>query len=223
MPFNKRDEAEYLMISGIQHFVFCRRQWALIHIEQRWKENFLTKEGMYLHERVDDPSLREKRKDLISIRSLRVVSHELGIQGVCDLVEFRQSDDGVFIPKWDANYSLFPLEYKRGKPKKGLEDELQLLAQAKCLEEMLATEISQGAIYYHETRRREYIQFTEDMNSSLISIVDEMHNYMDRRYTPKVRKRAQCRRCSLSEYCLPELDGVQSTEAYLKKFVEGYE
>lgn len=220
MQDGRNDGAEYLMISGIQHFVFCRRQWALIHVEKLWKENFLTMEGAYLHERVDDPSLREKRRDLISVHSLRVLSQDLRIQGVCDVVEFQRSPDGVNIPKWGDTYSVLPVEYKRGRPKRGKEDELQLLAQTVCLEEMLATEIVEGALFYHETRRREIIHFTTEMRSELRNIVLEMQNYMDRKYTPKVAKKPHCRKCSMRDFCLPELDGTTSVTKYIKDNLE---
>jgi len=131
------DEQDYLMISGIQHFLFCRRQWALIHIEQQWQENVLTLEGQYLHEKADQPTSREKRKDRLIVRALPIHSPTLGITGICDVVEFVQDPAGVPLNGEIGTFSPIPVEYKHGKPKQELSDILQLTAQAVCLEEML--------------------------------------------------------------------------------------
>ena len=134
-------EDDYRMISEIQHFAFCRRQWALIHLEQQWAENLLTTEGMLMHKRVHDENLSELRKDKLVIRGMRVVSHVLGCSGICDAVEFIRSEDGISLRGREGRWLVRPVEYKRGKPKKGQEDELQLCAQAMCLEEMLCCKI----------------------------------------------------------------------------------
>jgi CRISPR-associated protein Cas4 len=125
---------ELLPLSGIQHFLFCRRQWALIHIEQQWQENALTAEGRIMHERVDDPFFTETRNGVITARAVPVASYRLGLAGVCDVVEFTQSSDGVKLPGRDVLYLAVPIEYKRGKPKRDPMDEAQLCAQAMCLE-----------------------------------------------------------------------------------------
>src|SRR5690625_2878855 len=130
-------EEDYLMLSGIQHFVFCRRQWALIHIEQEWDENLLTIEGHHVHEKVDDVSFQEKRGDKLYIRALPIHSSTLGISGICDMVEFIKDENGVSIHGESDLYIPKPIEYKKGKPKKHEADILQLVAQVLCLEEML--------------------------------------------------------------------------------------
>ncbi|NLY76132.1 MAG: Dna2/Cas4 domain-containing protein, partial [Firmicutes bacterium] len=128
-------EDDLLLLSGIQHFAYCERQWALIHIEQQWLENVRTVEGRHLHERVHNPDLVEKRGDLLVARSLPIVSWRLGLYGMMDLVEFRQvgSDQGgIKLPNREGVWLPKPVEYKRGKPKTDDRDEVQLCAQAIC-------------------------------------------------------------------------------------------
>lgn len=146
-------EDDYLMISGIQHFKFCRRQWALIHIEQQWEENVHTAVGELMHKKVHDPYLAEKRKGVLITRALPVSSKSMGVSGECDVVEFHRCEDGIKLHGHRDLYSIYPIEYKKGKPKVTEEDKLQLVAQAMCLEEMFSTEILEGAIFYGETRR----------------------------------------------------------------------
>lgn len=150
---------DYLMISRIQHFKFCRRQWALIHVEQQWAENEHTVIGELMHKKAHDPYLTEKRKDILVVRALPVSSRSMGVSGECDIVEFHKCEDGVKLYGHRGTYSLYPIEYKKGKPKASNEDELQLMAQAMCLEEMFSTKITEGAIFYGETRRRKLIVF----------------------------------------------------------------
>ena len=205
------------MISGIQHFIFCRRQWALIHIEQQWEENYFTTDGELLHERADDDSIRESRRDLITIRALPIKSNRLCITGKCDVVELKLSSEGVYFPKYKNTYQVFPIEYKRGKPKENESDILQLLAQALCLEEMLITTIKKGYIFYFETRRRQEIIFTDDMRERLNDIVSEMHHYMDEGLTPKVKIGKKCKTCSLNGICLPYLNEDKNVDLYIQR------
>lgn len=178
---------DYLMISGIQHFKFCRRQWALIHVEQQWAENEHTVIGELMHKKAHDPYLTEKRKDILVVRDLPVSSRSMGVSGECDIVEFHKCEDGVKLYGHRGTYSLYPIEYKKGKPKESNEDELQLIAQAMCLEEMFSTKIAEGAIFYGETRRRQPIVFTDELRDEVKKIFGEMHDYYDRNYTPKVK------------------------------------
>ena len=156
-------EDDYLMISGIQHFKFCRRQWALIHIEQQWNENEHTVIGELMHKRAHDPYMTEKRKDLLTVRALPVSSRRLGISGECDIVEFHKVEDGIKLLGHRGQYKIYPVEYKKGRPKLTSEDKLQLTAQALCLEEMFSTSITEGAIYYGETKRRETVILDESL------------------------------------------------------------
>ncbi len=196
---------DYLQLSGIQHFVFCRRQWALIHVEQQWRDNALTAQGSILHQRVDDPFFNEKRGDLMVARSVPVSSPTLGLTGICDLVEFYSSDDGVRLPGRNGYYQPAPVEYKRGRKKHDHCDEAQLCAQAICLEEMLLTTIPKGYIFYAQTRRRIEVVFTDELRTLVTGAADEMHAYFRRGYTPRVKPSKACRSCSLADICLPGL------------------
>ncbi|MEG1501240.1 MAG: CRISPR-associated protein Cas4, partial [Clostridiales bacterium] len=182
------DEDKFLPLSGIQHFAFCRRQWALIHIELQWQENIKTVEGRILHEKVHDPSLAEKRGNLIISRSMPVHSRELGISGECDVVEFHRSEDGISIFNREGLFQVIPIEYKRGVPKKNDIDILQLTAQMLCLEEMLSCSIAWGYLYYGEVNRRTKVEFGEEIRHKTKVMLQEMHQYYDRSYTPKVKR-----------------------------------
>ena len=208
-------EDDYLMLSGIQHFKFCRRQWALIHIEQQWDENVHTVIGELMHKKVHDPMSKEKRKDTIIVRALPIASRKMGISGECDVVEFHKCEDGISLYGHRGSYSVFPVEYKKGKPKITEEDKLQLTAQAMCLEEMFSTEISEGAIFYGETRRRENVLFSQELREEVKELFAEMHQYYSRGYTPKVKKSKSCNNCSLKELCLPKLEKTTSVVAYI--------
>lgn len=205
------------MISGIQHFRFCRRQWALIHIEQAWQDNLLTFDGQILHTKADQPEIREKRNDKLIVRSLPVHSRELGLTGICDVVEFTEATDGVSIFGSHKKYLPQPIEYKHGHKKYDLSDTLQLLAQAVCLEEMLGCQISSGGVFYQKTRRREVIEFTADLREQLKKTTRLMHQYWTKRYTPKVKTGAWCKSCSLADICLPELLSKQTVQSYLRR------
>lgn len=215
------DPDDCLMISGLQHFRFCRRQWALIYIEQQWAENLRTTEGALLHERAHDEQLRERRGDTIITRSLRVYSLTLGLSGQCDVVEFRRDDRGVPLHGYEGTWLPYPVEYKRGHAKQDGCDELQLCAQAMCLEEMLCCAIPEGALYYGETRRRLRISFTEELRQEVRDALKEMHELYRRGYTPKVKPTKACGACSLKELCLPKLMGRSSVAKYLADALEG--
>lgn len=207
---------ECLMISGLQHFRFCRRQWALIHIEQQWAENLRTVEGALLHERAHDEQLHESRGDLWIVRGLRVQSLTLGLSGQCDVVEFRRDGAGVPLAGKSGLWLPYPVEYKRGVPKQDGCDELQLCAQAMCLEEMLCCQIAAGALYYGEIRRRMEVRFTPELRCEVASLLAEMHGLYSRGKTPKVRPTKKCNGCSLKELCLPKLMKSRSVSAYLR-------
>jgi len=213
-------EEEYLLLSGIQHFAFCRRQWALIHIEQQWRENILTIEGDILHEKAHDEKCNEKRKGLLLIRGMAVSSRELGLSGICDVVEFHQDESGVALHGRRGRFLPLPVEYKRGKPKKGPEDALQLCAQAMCLEEMLVCEIPIGYLYYGETKHRQEVLFTLELRALVSQMCEEMHHLFRRRYTPKVKTGGFCRSCSLKDICLPQLNQMRKVSDYLKSSLE---
>lgn len=212
-------EEDFLMLSGIQHFAFCRRQWALIHIEQQWQENEYTVAGELLHKNAHDPYFNEKRKDVIVSRSMPVFSRTMGVSGECDIVEFRKSDYGISIHGHRGLYDVYPIEYKKGSPKDTEIDILQLTAQAMCLEEMLSTHIQEGAVFYGETRRRQIVVFSAELKEQVSSSFAEMHEMYDRRYTPKVRWSKSCNACSLKDICLPKLGKTPSVKGYIHKTI----
>ncbi len=209
---------ELLPLSGLQHFLFCRRQWALIHVERQWQENALTAEGRIMHKRADDPFFTESRNGVIIARSVPIASYRLGLAGVCDVVEFTEvapltgsgdrnteSPEGVKLPGREGLYRPAPVEYKRGKPKREPSDEAQLCAQAICLEEMLSVTIPSGYLYYGETRHRVLVELTAALRELVRDMAKEMHAYFQRGYTPRVKPFKGCRSCSLADVCLPVL------------------
>ena len=212
-------EEDYLMLSGIQHFAFCRRQWALIHVEQQWQENVRTVEGELLHKRAHDTYSSEKRNDVVISRGLPVHSREMGVSGVCDIVEFRRAEEGITLHGHRGTFQVYPVEYKRGKPKDTQIDILQLTAQAMCLEEMLSCTISEGAVFYGEIKRRERIEFTDELKEQVRTMFSEMHQYFDRKYTPKVKWSKSCNACSLKDICLPKLGKAASVKEYIKSAI----
>ena len=215
-------EDDYLQLSGIQHFAFCPRQWALIHIEQQWQESYHTTAGQMLHAKAHAGEGAEKRGDTIIFRSLRVCSHQLGIAGECDVVEFHKSPSGIALHGYKDLWLPYPVEYKLGKTKLNDCDRLQLCAQAVCLEEMLCTKIAKGALFYGEPRRREVVKTTQELREKLLATVNEMHKLYRKRHTPKAQKAKYCQSCSLKGLCLPQLGADAKTavrdylEAHLK-------
>ena len=166
---------------------------------------------------VDEGLSDEKMGKKRVLRSLPVVSHELGIQGVCDAVELIEDEGGAYFSKYDARFIVYPVEYKRGKPKTIESDILQLTAQAMCLEEMMEVRVSQGAVFYFETRRREKVEFTDELRATVRNMAAEMNKYYRQGYTPKVRKSAKCRACSLQDICLPGLQKLESARSYVER------
>ncbi len=212
-------ENDYLMMSGIQHFCFCRRQWALIHLEQQWSENIHTIEGQLEHTRCHDESLTEKRGNLLIVRGMRVISHRLHLSGSCDVVEFHADPSGISLQKWDGLWKPVPVEYKHGHSKENNADRLQLCAQAMALEEMLVCEIPQGILFYEETRRREIVELTDELRNTTQKTADEMISYFARGYTPKVRPAKHCNACSVKELCLPKLYKQSDAAAYISEHI----
>lgn len=214
-------EEDYLKISGIQHFAFCRRQWALIHIEDQWEENYRTTDGELMHKNVHDSGSYESRGDLLIYRAVRIHSANLGISGECDVVEFRRAEDGVSLPDRSGLWQPYPVEYKRGKPGTTDGNRLQLCAQAMCLEEMLCCPISSGALYYGEIRHRETIEFTEELREQVRSLLAEMHDLYRRGHTPRVKPKKGCASCSLKEVCLPKMLKSKPVAQYITEAING--
>ncbi|MFD2672611.1 CRISPR-associated protein Cas4 [Marinicrinis sediminis] len=209
-------EEDYLLLSGIQHYLFCKRQWALIHIEQLWQENVRTIEGAYLHKRPDQPFIREKRGEKLVVRAMPVHSREMGITGICDVVEFVKQPEGITLAGEEGCFVPVPVEYKRGKPKKDQSDISQLTAQAMCLEEMLVCEIKTGYMYYHEIRHREEVIFTDELKGKVKQLFADMHHCFQTRHTPRVKTGRHCQSCSLQDLCVPSLMKKRSVSSYIE-------
>lgn len=216
-------EEEMLQLSGVQHFVFCPRQWALIHIEQLWADNSLTVEGSLLHENVDNPFNREVNgPSVITLRGLRLCSSRLGLSGIADAVEIHPYPDAPAGKQAILKSGLFdalPVEYKRGKSKINDCDRLQVVAQSVILEEMLKIKITRGAVFYWETRHREYIDISEDLRGNLHTVVAMMHDIARSNILPSPIKKPHCRSCSLLDVCIPSLSG-RSALKYLKNSLD---
>ncbi|HHW00791.1 MAG TPA: CRISPR-associated protein Cas4 [Clostridiaceae bacterium] len=204
-----QNEEDLLLLSGIQHFAFCERQWALIHIEQYWAENVRTVEGRHLHEQVDDPFFNDSRGGRLIIRGMPIVSMKLGLQGIADVVEFYRSEEkthrAIKLDGRDGWWRAYPVEYKRGKPKKDDRDAVQLCAQAICLEEMLGTEVCKGALYYAQIRHREEIFFDSNLRMRVEELSKRMHEMFAQGKTPRATSGKHCSLCSLIEQCQPRL------------------
>ena len=209
------EEEDYLMLSGIQHFAFCRRQWALIHIEQQWAENYRTTSGELFHKNAHNEKFFERRGNIITAHGIRIASAELGISGQCDVVEFCYAEDGITLKGYDGKWNIVPVEYKRGSPKSGNEDVLQLCAQAMCLEEMFLVKIEEGYLFYGENRRRQKVTFSLELREQVEKFCREMHQLFKRGFTPIVKMSKKCKACSLVDICLPKIQNTKSVSTYI--------
>jgi CRISPR-associated exonuclease Cas4 len=194
---NQTDElsAESIPISALQHAVYCMRQAALIHLERMWAENRFTAEGHVMHIASDNPGTR-KIRGVRRETALPIASRRLGISGVADLVESHAGPNGE-VP--------YPVELKRGRPKRHRADEVQLCAQALCLEEMTGLAVPEGALFYGETKRRVLVLFDTELRRLTEQTIAELNKIFESRETPKaVYKASLCRACSLLELCRPK-------------------
>jgi CRISPR-associated exonuclease Cas4 len=196
-------EDDLLPISGLQHLAFCPRQCALIHVEGAWAENRLSAEGRLFHERVHDgPDGLESGR--VVVRGMRLASRRLGLSGVADVVEFVPCDDGVELDGRPGRWRPIPVEYKRGRPKKGNEDRVQLCAQALCLEEHFGLGVFEGALFYGRTRRRQVVELSDLLRRETEAAANAFRELVTSGTTPAAETRARCRRCSLRDVCMPD-------------------
>lgn len=212
-------EDDLLPLSGLQHLVFCERQWALIHIEQTWVENRLTALGREQHERVDEEG-RSWEAGVRAATGLRVHSLRFGLVGRADVVEFRESADGVELPGAGGQWIAYPVEHKRGRPKPDDCDLVQLCAQALCLEEMLGGRVERGAIFYGRPRRRLEVRFTAELRERTERLAERMHAMMQAGVTPPAKYEKRCDSCSLLERCRPQSAGRgKNALLYLERLI----
>jgi len=224
-----RDDDDYLMLSGIQHYAFCPRQWALIHIEQQWAENVHTVIGHQVHERSDDEFADETRGRLRIVRAMPLVSDRLRLRGTADVVEFHrvseESDQTIQLDGRDGFWRVVPVEYKKGRPKTDDRDEVQLCAQAICLEEMLNVRIESGFLYYATINRREEVFFSESLRDRVHRMAEEMHLLFSEKRTPPATYGKHCDSCSLFDICQPRWSqsGSRSAKAYVQQLLNEME
>lgn len=210
------DEDDLLPLSALQHLIFCERQCALIHLERQWADNRLTVEGSHMHERVHESGpRRESRGDLRIERGLHIRSLTLGIAGIADVVEFHRAKPSP--AGSSSGWVPYPVEYKRGKPKPDRSDEVQLCAQALCLEEMMSLPVPAGALYYGRDRRREAVAFDTSLRDETVRAARRLHELVESGKSPPAILEPKCKQCSLIEICMPELGTRPSAAAYLKR------
>jgi len=183
---------EYVMLSALQHFAFCPRQCALIHIEQAWSENIYTLRGSRVHEKAHTPGDELIEAGIRVERSLYLSSSQLGIRGIADVVEF------------DREGNPYPVEYKSGSKKSQTADKIQLCAQALCLEEMLERHIPAGAIFYHKSRSRKEIEFSAKLRSLTVQTIEKTRSLLQQNKLPPPVKDKRCDNCSLIQTCMPD-------------------
>ncbi|PWW42806.1 CRISPR-associated protein Cas4 [Chromohalobacter israelensis] len=194
------DEARLIPLSALQHYLYCSRQCALIHLERQWAENRYTAEGRILHERADRLG-HERRRGVHTAMALPLAHERLGLTGVADVVEFDEREEQTIVR---------PIEYKRGRPKAHRADEVQLCAQALCLEEMLNVEIEHGALFYGKTRRRKDVPFDKVLRALTLDVIVGTRALFDGNRTPiAVYEAKRCDRCSLLDACQPQVMGKQ--------------
>lgn len=202
-------EDTFIQLSALQHYVFCPRQCALIHVEGVWDENVYTVRGSILHEKVDTDTY-ETRGTLKTVRGLRIHSFRLGIAGRADVVEFYKSKDGSGAPE------VLPVEFKSGQPKQNISDEVQLCAQAMCLEEMLNTSVRRGAFFYGKIRRRVQVEINDPLRKQTEEIIARVHDMVSRSLVPQAKYMEKCRSCSLLDICQPKAMNQRRLHNYLK-------
>jgi len=211
-------EDDLVPLSALQHLVFCERRVALIYLEGVWADNEFTAEGTVLHERVHTDH-RQVDGQVRTVRGLALRSFALGVSGKADVVEFRLVED---VRIGTATWEPFPVEYKRGRLRKEDGYEVHVCAQALCLEEMLGIEVPRGALYYGKTRRRLRLEFDERLRSTTVEAAKRLHDLLGAGVTPKARRGAKCRRCSLEDECLPQILGPRrSARKYLVEAIAG--
>lgn len=199
-------EEDFIMISALQHYVYCPRQCALIHVEDVWQENLYTTRGNILHEKADTDTY-ETRGTLKTVRGLRIHSFKYGIVGRCDVVEFKQTKNSE---------EVIPVEFKSGKPKENISDKVQLCAQALCLEEMLNTKIFKAAIFYGKIRRRNIVDIDDELRSQTENIIASVREIVSKKIVPTAVYEAKCRNCSLQSICQPKAMNKRKLQNYIK-------
>jgi CRISPR-associated exonuclease Cas4 len=220
-------EEDFIMISALQHYVYCPRQCALIHVEDAWSENLFTVRGNILHEKVDTDTY-ETRGNVRTVRGLRIHSFKYGLVGRCDVVEFRTKKsvshpelvsespiNSDTLKQVQGFTDVIPVEFKSGKPKEDVSDKVQLCAQVFCLEEMLNTKISKAAFFYGKIRRRNVIDIDDELRIQTENIIDSVREIVSKKIIPCAEYEAKCRNCSLINICQPKAMNKRKLQNYI--------
>ncbi|WP_294468853.1 CRISPR-associated protein Cas4 [uncultured Anaerofustis sp.] len=192
-------------ISMIKQYAYCPHRFSLMYLDNVWSENYKIVEGNITHRKVDNPFIKEKRKDTFYSRSVPVYSDELDLYGIVDIIEFTKSEDDSAVKvkgkrgKWKIN----PIEYKNGKKEKSNADALQLCAQAICLEEMFDTKIEFGEIFYNKIKRRFKVEFDNKLRSEVLNIIGLINENISKNEIIPIREEQNCNLCSIRDNCLP--------------------
>ncbi|MCL5267956.1 MAG: CRISPR-associated protein Cas4 [Bacteroidetes bacterium] len=205
-------EDDFFQISALQHYVYCPRQCALIHVEDVWHDNVYTVRGDILHEKVDTDTY-ESRGTIKTVRGLKIHSFRLGISGRCDVVEVLNGQARMPVQRGAL---IRPVEFKSGEPKEDISDKVQLCAQALCLEEMMNTSVTHGAFFYAKIRRRVQVEIDEELRKQTKEIIASVRELITNRRTPAAEYSAKCRNCSLEPICLPKAMSDRKLKSYLK-------
>jgi len=200
-------EDDFIMISALQHYVYCPRQCGLIHVDDVWQENLFTTRGNILHEKVDTDTY-ETRGNIKTVRGLRIHSFHYGIVGRCDVVEFKEVK---------GKEEVMPVEFKAGEPKENISDKAQLCAQVFCLEEMLNIKILQGVFFYGKIRRRNVVEIDNELRSQTESIINSVREIVSNKKVPSAEYAAKCRNCSIQAICQPKAMNKRKLQNYIKE------
>ncbi|HMN25458.1 MAG TPA: CRISPR-associated protein Cas4 [Ignavibacteriaceae bacterium] len=198
-------ENDFIMISALQHYVYCPRQCGLIHVDDVWQENVFTVRGNILHGKVDTDTY-ETRGNTKTVRGLRIHSYKFGITGRCDVVEFKETENGKIV---------LPVEFKSGEPKEDISDKVQLCAQAICLEEMLNITIKQGTFFYGKIRRRNIVDIDEELRTQTENIILAVRQIVASKKIPIAEFQTKCRNCSLQSICQPKAMNKKKLQNYI--------
>lgn len=218
-------EDDFIMISALQHYVYCPRQCGLIHVDDVWQENLFTVRGDILHQKVDTDTY-ETRGNIKTVRGLRIHSFKYGLVGRCDVVEFLQtknhselateSSGSEALKKVLGFTDVLPVEFKSGEPKEDISDKVQLCAQVFCLEEMLNSKISKGAFFYGKIRRRNIVDIDDQLRNQTVDIITSVRSIVSSKKIPIVEYGTKCRNCSLQSICQPKALNKKKLQDYIK-------
>ena len=212
-----KNEEDYLLLSQLTHAGYCLRRAALVMNEQLWNESVDTVKGRQEHMKVHDRRI-ERRGNEIKLYEYEVISHDLMIRGKCDCIEAVRDDCGCRVPFSDFPVLLKPVEFKHGRVREEEEYDMQLCAQAMCLEEMYKTNIEDGDIFYVSSHKRHTVLFTEELRKKTKDIIKALQKIRSEYSVPPAEYGAKCKKCSLAELCMPKMKKTAAT--YCKRLEE---